>query len=525
MISNLEEIKQKIDIVEVIGRFVPLKKDGVNYTCCCPFHEEKSPSFKVNPNKQIYHCFGCGAGGDAIKFVQEYKRLNFQEAVQEVTDLLGLEIKIQAGKNAIAEYFALNAKVNDICLENLRQKPQVLKYLKNRGLSEEDFALFDIGYIPQDLARHFNLEEINKLIEIGLLYRNANGSLFVPLHDRISFAIRNFNHKIVGFSARTHPYCNFKNSAKYINSKESRIFHKSQLLYGISLAKRHIASSKECYIVEGFIDVIAMHKLGFKNTIATCGTAFNTQHLSAINRVCDGVRIHLCFDKDAAGEKASLKGAQMLFFQGFLDSFVAKVNAKCKDLGELLENPTPPTFSKTPIAQYYIEESLNHLQSAKEKDSFINDIKTHINAQKNFFAKTLLVDTLKELGIPYESQKSVSAQENYYDLTPLALLKSCMQDENALNLCIDYLEPIEFGRFKDDFLALLRNSAKTELLQKISIDENIKPLEFKDVRFGIFELKFRFLKWQLQQAKFKGDTETMLRLNQALAQLKDIKPA
>ena len=525
MVSNLEELKSKIDIVEVIGRFVPLRKDGVNYTACCPFHEEKSASFKVSPHKQIYHCFGCGASGDAIKFLQEYKRLNFQEVVQEIADLLGLEINMQKGKNDISEYLNLNARINDICLETLKTKPQVLKYLHNRGLSEADFEVFDIGYIPQDLARHFSLEEINKLIEIGLLYRNANGSLFVPLHDRISFAIRNFNHKIVGFSARTHPYCNFKNSAKYINSKESRIFHKSQLLYGLSLAKRHIALSKECYVVEGFMDVIAMHKMGFKNTIATCGTAFNTQHLSQIHRIYDGVKIHLCFDKDEAGEKASLKGAEMLFNQGFLDGSVASVNEQCKDLGDLLESGTPPTFTKTSIAQYYIKESLRQMPTANEKDRFLNGIIAHIHAQKNFFQKTLLIDTLKNLGIPYQTQKTISTNENYHDLTPLALLKSCMQDENALRLCIDYLEPIEFGRFKEDFIVLLRDSEKTERLHRILLDENIKPLDFKDVRFGIFELKQRFLKWQLKQARIKGDVETMLRLNTALTQLESIKPS
>lgn len=525
MISNLEELKSKIDIVEVLSRFLPLKKDGVNYTCCCPFHEEKSASFKVSPQKQIYHCFGCGASGDAIKFLQEYKRLNFHEALQEIADLLGLEIKMQKGKNDIGEYLSLNARVNDICLETLKTKPQVLKYLHNRGLSDEDLEVFDIGYIPQDLPKHFNLEEIEKLIGIGLVYRGNNGSLFVPLQNRISFGIRNFTHKIVGFSARTHPYCNFKNTAKYINSKESRVFHKSQLLYGLSLAKRQIAQTKECYIVEGFMDAIAMHKMGFKNTIATCGTAFNTQHLSQIHKIYDGVKINLCFDKDEAGKKATLKGAEMLFFQGFLDSLIAEVREDCKDLGDLLESGKTPSFDKTPIAEYYIKESLRQMPSAKEKDGFLNKILAHINAQKNHFTKTLLIDTLKTLGIPYASQKSIEAKESYHDLTPLALLKSCMQDENALNLCIDYLEPVEFGRFKEDFIALMRDSEKTERLHRILLDENIKPLEFKDVRFGIFELKQRFLKWQLKQARIKGDVETMLKLNTALAQLESLKPS
>ncbi|TLD83942.1 DNA primase [Helicobacter sp. MIT 11-5569] len=524
MIVNLEGLKARIDIVEVIGKFIPLKKEGANWSACCPFHEEKSPSFKVNPNKQIYHCFGCNAGGDAIKFYQEFKHCNFQEAVQEIADMLGYSLEIKGGVD-LNKYFELLGKVNGIFTEELKTQSNVLKYLFNRGLNADDLALFDIGYIPKDLPKHLSLQECEALEELGLLFKNKGGGFFVPLQNRISFAMRNFTHKVVGFSGRTHPYSNFKNSAKYINSKESRLFHKSQLLYGISLAKRHISSQKECFIVEGFMDVIAMHKLGFKNTIATCGTAFNTQHLSAINRVCDGVVIKCCFDKDAAGQKAALKASELLYNQGFLNAEVVRVKEECKDIGELLEKGIKSSFESVGVLEFFIAQTLENAQDIKAKDAFINKIRAEISAQKNFYQKSLMVETLKKLGIPFEAAKKVSkVQKQNSQLPFLSLLKTCIYDERVLDLCANYLEPVEFGAFKEDFIALLRKES-TQNLNKLSLDEKIDVVAFGDVRFMIFELKRRFLEWQLKDAKLKGDAQALLLLSQQLAQITEIKPS
>lgn len=314
MIENVEELKSQMDIVEVISTYIPLKKAGSNFSANCPFHEERTSSFVVNPKKQFYHCFGCNTSGDAIKFVQEYKHLDFESALREIANSYNLQIKESSRYHSLNPYFESLESLNNLFKNELLKEDEITakirQYLHNRGLSQEDFNRYDIGLIP---SCKVSLTYANYLQELGLIYNN--GILANPF--RISFALRNKSGKVVAFSCRTHPYGNFKNASKYINSKDSKIFHKSQLLYNFHRAREQIYKNKVVIITEGFMDAIALDKLGFANAVATCGTAFSASHLSAVIALRTEAVIKLCFDKDNAGVSASFRACELLLKQGF----------------------------------------------------------------------------------------------------------------------------------------------------------------------------------------------------------------
>lgn len=399
MIENLEEIKAKANIVEVISQYIPLRKEGANFTANCPFHEERSASFKVNPQKQFYHCFGCGVGGDVFKFVQEYKHLSFEDAVLEVADAQNIFAKVGARGFDKKAYLEVLDKVNNMFQNALLNQPQLLKYLQNRGLNLEDLRLFSIGYIPKDFYKELTTEENKLLCDLGLLVRGEFGH-YAPLGERISFAMRNFAHKVVGFSARTHPYANFKNTAKYINSKESQIFHKSQILYNLSLAKTSIAKVHEVWIVEGFMDAIALYKLGFKNVVATCGTAFNATHLSAIINFTQA-RLVFCFDNDIAGFQANLRALNLCFRQRIYDCKVAQLQNEAKDIGDVLKSGEELKIKKMQGFLYFCKAKLQNAKTTQERDRILSEIQDFINKESAYYAKNRLIELAAfAFGIP-----------------------------------------------------------------------------------------------------------------------------
>lgn len=514
MIDNLEEIKAKADIIEVLSHFLPLRKEGVNYTCTCPFHQEKSASFKVSPQKQIYHCFGCNAGGDVFKFVQEYKQLNFEEAVCEVASLLNLSITQSKRGFHKQPFLEVLDKANTIFKQALESQPQVMQYLHNRGLTKEDFNTFDIGFVPPTLSTHFSLEESKRLCELGLLIQQERG-YFAPMQHRISFGLRNFAHKVVGFSCRTHPYHLFKNTAKYINSKESKIFVKSQNLYLLSLAKSAISKEKKALLVEGFLDAIALHKMGFKNAVATCGTAFNATHLSALFRVCDSLRVAFCFDNDNAGEAATLRALEISFRENYFDCAVATLQNSCKDIGEVLQKGEELSLKFQKGFFVYCAKKLQQAQSTKEKDALLAQIKALIAKQKNYYTKReLIMLASRALGIP----QTLFTHEKVPQINPKgklakSLLKSCEENEDTLNLALNYLEGEELGDLREDFKALARGE-RTQTLDEISLDETILSFGYEEAKDSIRGILKNFLKTQIQNTEdFEKILILRLRLN------------
>jgi len=304
--SFVQEVLSRVDIVDIIERYVPLKKSGANYFACCPFHGEKSASFSVSPTKQFYHCFGCGVHGSAISFLMEYSGLGFVEAVKELAGQVGLQVpddgrhipaptddseRLREAMETAARHYR----------DQLKHAPNAIDYLKRRGLSGKVAARFGLGYARdewQALQRVFPDYQSRTLADAGLVIDNDQGRRYDRFRDRIMFPIHDRRGRIIAFGGRVLD----KGEPKYLNSPETPLFEKGRELYGLFLAQKAIRDTGFVVVVEGYMDVVALAQYGIENAVATLGTATTPQHIQTLLRQTD--RIVFCFDGDAAGWRA-----------------------------------------------------------------------------------------------------------------------------------------------------------------------------------------------------------------------------
>ena len=310
----IDDLLTRVNIVDVVNHRVPLKKAGRDYQACCPFHDEKTPSFTVSAEKQFYHCFGCGAHGSAIGFLMEYDNLGFVEAVEDLAGMAGLEVPREAGVSQgpdLRPLYDLLEKSTDFYRSRLRehpQAPQAVQYLKHRGLSGEIAAAFGIGYAPpgwDNLLKHFGTDEqtIGRLRETGLI-SEPDDKRYDRFRNRIIFPIRDQRGRTIGFGGRVLD----DSTPKYLNSPETPLFHKGRELYGLYEAKQALRKIERLLVVEGYMDVVALAQFGIRNAVATLGTATTPEHLELIFRTCP--EVVFCFDGDRAGRDAAWKALQ-----------------------------------------------------------------------------------------------------------------------------------------------------------------------------------------------------------------------
>ncbi len=318
--SDIEELKAKADIVEVVGSYVQLKPASAgSFKGLCPFHQEKSPSFNVRSNPAFYHCFGCGAGGDVYKFIQEIESLSFSEAVDRLAEKLGYELSYEDGSPETSQrsrLLAANQAAAEFYQQSLTSKEAstARELLLQRGFDAESAKRFGIGYAPKGwrnlidflAAKGFTLDE---LVTCGLAMKSDKGG-YDRFRGRVLWPIRDTNSQVIGFGARKlYPD---DEGPKYLNTPETPVYHKSQVLYGLDLARKAIAKQRQIVVVEGYTDVMACHLAGIETAVATCGTAFGEEHIKVINRLLGSAteqpaEVVFTFDPDAAGEKAALK--------------------------------------------------------------------------------------------------------------------------------------------------------------------------------------------------------------------------
>lgn len=318
----IDDLMTRVDIVEVIDARVPLRKAGRDYMARCPFHDEKTPSFTVSPEKQFYHCFGCGAHGTAIGFLMEYERLDFVEAVQELAARVGMPLpQAEASPAAAAprskDLYELLAQAATFYRRQLREHSQAKRavdYLKGRGLSGEIAAEFDIGFAPagwDNLLRALGHGAQARLVEAGLLVEKSGGAPAKPethwydrFRDRVMFPIRDPRGRVIGFGGRVLG----EDTPKYLNSPETPVFHKGRELYGLYEARKALRQLDRLVVVEGYMDVVALAQFGIRYAVATLGTAITREHLERIFRVVP--EVVFCFDGDRAGREAAWRAVE-----------------------------------------------------------------------------------------------------------------------------------------------------------------------------------------------------------------------
>lgn len=306
--ATKEDVRARLNIADVVGEYVHLSPAGKGrLKGLCPFHKEKTPSFQVDTEKGYYHCFGCKASGDVFSFVQQVENLSFGDALRKLADQAGLEIEVKYGEKTSRDIYEVNAFALDYFRSHL--SGAALDYLRGRGLTDETISAFELGYAPEGwdgllkLARTKGLSE-RQLLEAGLLIENPeNGRVYDRFRGRVMFPIRDHLGRLVGFGGRVLD----DSKPKYLNTPETDAFKKGELLYGLDRARRGLSSGAELVVVEGYMDVIAMHQHGFTGAVASLGTALTAEHATLLERL-GAQSIVLMFDQDGAGLKATLAG-------------------------------------------------------------------------------------------------------------------------------------------------------------------------------------------------------------------------
>jgi len=360
----LDTLLDRVDIVDVIERYVPLKKAGANYQARCPFHNEKTPSFTVSPSKQFYHCFGCGAHGSAITFLMQHTGMGFIEAVKELAGRAGMTVPDDGSRGhpedgRREQLYQLMETAAHFYKSQLKASEAAVAYLKNRGLTGETAARYGLGYAPDDwqgLARAVADYQDKALEETGLVIAGEAGKRYDRFRHRVMFPIRNERGKVIAFGGRVLD----KGEPKYLNSPETPLFHKGRELYGLYEARRAIQAAGRVIVVEGYMDVVMLAQHGVENAVATLGTAVTSDQVERLLRLADA--IVFAFDGDAAGRKAAWRALENSLPQvvdgkrlGFLflpegedpDSFVRAQG--CAAFEQLLDKAVP-------LSQFLLDE-------------------------------------------------------------------------------------------------------------------------------------------------------------------------
>ncbi|MDD5221118.1 MAG: DNA primase [Candidatus Pacebacteria bacterium] len=497
MDSVIEEIKQRIDIVELISSYLKLEKTGANYRAVCPFHSEKKPSFFVNPARQIWRCFGCGKGGDAFGFVMEIEGIEFGDALKILAQKAGVELKKQdprlsTQRKRLYDICELTTKFFEKHLYETKTGKEIIQYLLGRGLSKDSIKEWRIGYSPdswQGLSDFlqksgFTIQEIEKA---GLLVRNEVGKLYDRFRGRIMFPIFDLNSQPVGFGGRV--FGEQESVAKYINIVNTPIYDKSRILYGLDKAKVEIRKNDSFVLVEGYTDAIMAHQAGAKNVVAVSGTALTPFHLNILKRYSSN--LFSCFDMDVAGDSATKRGIDLAQKEGFNIKIITLPEGKdpaeaiAKDINiwnNSLENAKS-------ILDFYFESAFKKYDKTKPeaKKAISQILLPVIKRIPNKIETAHWVDLLsKELNVPkraveeeldkYKGEKAVETEEEH-SCEPKIQTRQEKLQERIVCLILQWpvlikelnKETKEF--FSEEFL---------KILEKL---EEIKPKEWEKIAF------------------------------------------
>jgi len=529
MLSPLEEIKNRLNIVDIIGQYVKLTKAGANYKALCPFHKEKTPSFFVSPSRQIWHCFGaCNEGGDIFKFIMKIENVDFKEAVKILAEKAGVKVvfekpEIQALKQRLLK---INQEATLFFQKNLENNLEALDYLKKRGLKKETIEFFQLGFAPdkwRDLLRYliskgFKIEdilktgliiskkepeEINVTKRVNYLKDLKLEDFYDRFRSRIIFPIKDKNGNIVGFTGRIfkgrYPLKTIKDIeqvGKYVNSPQSIIFDKSKIFYGLFYTKGEIFQKGEAIIVEGQMDFLMTYQAGIKNLVATSGTSLTTYHLGLLKKYCQ--TLVLAFDMDEAGQKAAEKTIEL----ALNNEFKVKVLTleKGKDLADyFLEEKDSSSLFKNilEVMEFYFERAKrlgdrNNLEGKKNiANYFLRQVKKNSSAiERAFWLEKLAKYLNLSLEVLNDEMKRIELQDSFLkkdkdlisvNFVPQARLEKIA--ERILSLVIDKPERKEILKeylvyFPERFKPIL------EILEKVKKDKDLLPVSLSQANIS-----------------------------------------
>jgi DNA primase len=505
--SSIESLKNQLDITDVVGNYVELKKAGANYKANCPFHDEKTPSFVVSPAKQIYHCFGCGASGDSIKFVMEYEKLSYPEAIEKLAREYNFTLHYSKNTGANA--------ANDVrILEILQQwffknlSSHHINYLKTRGISDASIEKFQIGYAPtnNEVMQFFTQNHIPmpSAESVGVVAKNERGGYYSRFIERVTFPIFNASDMIIGFGGRTltnHP-------AKYINSPQTKLFNKSRVLYGYNIAKHHIYEKKTLIVTEGYLDVIMLHQAGFNTAVATLGTALTSEHLPLLKK--GEPKIILAYDGDNAGIEAALKAAKMLLASNFEGGVV--IFPQGKDPADMIaQNQTDTVRSYFKEAKNFFEFIVDttllkyDLQNPKAKEDAFKVIQGLLQNIGEIARESFLPYAANALGVrpslfktknTQEVHKSIHKSKN--DYTELSIIKTVLENKHYLDTVIDVCAPEMFTTHKNEMAQLCKENYDDASLIKVDIDDSIVPLAYEELKASLVQILRKYYENRLK---------------------------
>ena len=487
----IDDLLSRIDIVELIGQKVELKKHGNSYKGLCPFHAENTPSFNVLKSKQFYHCFGCGVSGDAINFLKEHEGLTFIEAIEKLAKSANIKIpeindkKYENHKKLIET----NKLVAYIFKKNLSVNNKATDYLKSRKILQEQIDYFEIGYAKDEWDNIKSFLQSKGLIKEGLetgLLVQTNNKIYDRFRNRIIFPIKNSVGNIIAFGGRT---LDKSENAKYINSPESKVFYKSSELYGLYESKQNINKLDKIIVVEGYTDVIALHKNKFNNSVATLGTAFTKYHISKLLRYSKN--IVFCFDGDTAGKTAGWKA---------LNNCLTEIRDKItisfsfinddKDPDQLC-NDEPEVFKKLidnslPLSEFMFQQLKIGLDLSKveDKSKFISLIVPLIQQIPNGVFRTLMEEKLAENTRLSRNElfESYSMQKENIENKKNKLSNNYIDDSLIFSIFLEY--PTLYEKYGAEIINIIKDEPIKEMLKmfpKLKVNKKYQVSRFLEM--------------------------------------------
>lgn len=522
--ESIENLSQRLNIVDIIENYIEVKKQGSSFVCICPFHADKNPSMHINPIKGFYHCFACKAGGDAFKFVLDYEKLSFADAVEKVASLSNFTLSYTKEKQENKkELKSILPSLNAYFKDNLKHHKEVLTYLYQRALNDKDIAKFELGFAgaSEDSIRLLQNQKIplEDAMSVGALKKDENNEFYASFIWRITFPIYDHKDLLVGFGGRT---LNPNVPAKYVNSPQNILFDKSRIFYAFNIAKENIAKKKEIIVCEGYMDAIAFHKAGFNNAVAVLGTALTEHHLPLIRRY--DAKVILCFDNDEAGLKAATRSA-FLLSTNKIDGKVAILQGG-KDPAELVAKNESTKLHNIldegiELGEFYIRRliSTHSIISALDKQKALETIQKFTfnleplvaNSYTSLVSNLLKVDekfivlsqnSKKTIQTPLISQNKYNFPKEKIHIAELELIAFLKQHPD---ICNDFKQISDSVCFKHKILL-------DKILEKKGYeDSDIREFESKNIRknlnyseflLGICKVNLAFL----NNVKIKNST-------------------